>query len=343
MSNLKRTFYDSKEKRWHVDFGNMRRLIARHSHAVATFSAVNSTGKSVNATGYSAIKLTHMDYNRKHAKVLATTLRMRNYLKYSQLVYDDPKGVQEALAAHHAKVPLLRSQINRLFEVSRSDNKTAVGLVNDFGKGYRDAGLTVLFAAGGAAASGAYAVGLNATKAVIDGAVKYHDTGNLGAALITTTGGMVMIGCSALGDLVDDAGKPIIAGFGLALDGVFEIGGQAAEGKSIQEALKAAMIKTVLGAASSGIKVKGTTSKNLNEKTIKQIIENHKPAQAIFKRAEAQINLAVGLSTKAMEKTAGDMLASKEKKKASVSKGPKKTGGNSTSLRYVRRKILRRI
>lgn len=344
MSDRSRTFYDSNEKRWFVDFGNMKKLIARHTHAVGTLKAVKYVPKSIKATGYGAIKLTDVDYDKNFAKSVAMTLRIQNYLKYSDLVYKDPVAVQQALASYHAHVPGIRSQINQAFAVGRSDNRTALKLIDEFAKGYRNAGLTVLFAAGGAAASGAYAVGLNAGKSVLDGYFKYHDTnGNLSAALITTTGGLMLCGCSKLGDLVDDAGKPVIAGFGLALDGVFEIGGQMSEGKSMREALQAALIKTVVGAGSSRIKIKGSAGK-LDEAAVKKLIQKDAATKAILDRAEAQVGLAVGLAGKAVEKQAGDLLGKKQTKKQEVTSNAKqRANGDAYALSYVKRKVLRRI
>ena len=292
---------------------------------------------------FSSIKQIDVHLPTTSIKTDGLAIYLKHYLQFTKVLEGrgDVAEVQATLAQFHGRVPRLRADINGTFGMARDSHKRADQLITDFGIAYRDAGLTILFGAAGGTVSASGAVALNVTKSLLDGGLKYYDTGNAGQALLTTTGGLIMCGCSHFEEIVDAADKPVIFAVGLVVDGLFEAGGKTMEGASIQDALTAAFVKTIIGAGAKGVgsvKIKGKVG-DMTEHQVARIVRRSDKFQKQLAAVEAQYADAVGFAKEAVGKGVG----------ASASSAPGKASGGGThatpdqrALHYVRANVLRR-
>lgn len=206
-------------------------------------------------------KLADIDLDWSKIRAAAASQSLDLDYRLNKEVVADPDAAFATLVRYHWKTRLFRNRINQGFGIVQSQNQSAIQSAEDWIKGVRDSALAVVCIAGGAV-GGTVALTVGVGGALVNGAVKYYDTGDVAQAGWATFGGLCMVGWGAVvgGPVfqqgLDASGKAIIIGFGVVMDSFFEVGGGALEGKSGRELTVAGVTKIVSGAVGQTLNAK---------------------------------------------------------------------------------------
>lgn len=343
-----RRIVDGKDVVWVVDFTAAIDVVYAYAFALTMLQQTNVVQK----------KLTNMPWRTvADVQVSPSTVRANAALLFDDLyqgwkarVSEDGEAALVDIVRYRQKTFDLRRQVSSIYVMADGHNTSTIGAADaavQWAQWTRDTSLSALAVCAGVAGGGiAYAVG--GACAVAQGGAKYQDTGNLGAAAITTVGGLVMLGCGGLTNIpgLDKTSKGIIIGFGFIMDGAFETGGQLVEGKSGQQALAAAATKGIIGLITLGL---GSRLSGQFEAVEKQVRNDKQLAEAMGK-VQSFCEGSLDMSGKMTEKKTVDMsVAATAPKKNSLPKIAPSTahalqgvGAGADTLQFIRNRVLHR-